>query len=160
ENAAETAIDLLTKGGCSAIFHAIDEQDVLRIMRSPYSMVASDGEIPVFGQASPHPRSYGTFARVLGVYVREKHVLTLEEAVRRMSGYPAQRLRIWDRGLLRPGMKADLVIFDPSRIADKSQYDKPHQYSVGVRDVMVNGKFTLRGESVTSERPGRILYGP
>jgi len=160
ENAAETAIELLTRGGCSAIYHAIDEQDVVRIMQSPYSMVASDGDIPVFGQASPHPRSYGTFTRVLGVYVREKHLLTLEEAVRRMSGYPAHRLKIWDRGLLRPGMKADLVIFDPATIADKSQYDKPHQYSVGVRDVMVNGKFTLRAESVTAERSGRILYGP
>ena len=117
ENAAETAIELLPKGGCSAIYHAINEDDVVRIMRSPYTMVASDGDIPVFGQASPHPRSYGTFARVLGVYVREKHVLTLEEAVRRMSGYPAERLKIWDRGLLRPGMKADVVMFDPDQVA-------------------------------------------
>lgn len=160
ENAAETAIDLLSKGGCSAIYHAINEEDVVRIMRSPYSMIASDGDIPVFGQASPHPRSYGTFARVLGVYVRDKHVLTLEEAVRRMSGYPAQRLKIWDRGLLRPGMKADLIVFDPATVGDKSQYDKPHQYSVGVRDVMVNGKFALRADKVTTDRPGRILYGP
>ena len=82
-------------------------------------MIASDGDIPVFGQASPHPRSYGTFARVLGVYVREKHVLTLEEAVRRMTGYPAPRLKMFDRGLLRPGMKADLVIFDPAVIATR-----------------------------------------
>ena len=101
------------KGGCSAIYHAINEDDVVRIMQSPYTMIASDGDIPVFGQASPHPRSYGTFARVLGVYVRDKHVLTLEEAVRRMSSYPAERLKIWDRGLLRPGMKADVVVFDP-----------------------------------------------
>ena len=90
ENAAETAIELQQKGGCSAIYHAISEDDVVRIMRSPYTMIASDGEIPVFGQAAPHPRSYGTFARVLGVYVREKKVLTLEEAVRRMSGYPGR----------------------------------------------------------------------
>ena len=110
-------------------------------MQSPYTMIASDGDIPVFGQASPHPRSYGTFARVLGVYVREKHVLTLEEAVRRMSSYPAERLKIWDRGLLRPGMKADVVVFDPETVGDRSQYDKPHQYSVGFRDVIVNGKF-------------------
>jgi len=123
-------------------------------------MIASDGEIPVFGRAAPHPRSYGTFARVLGVYVREQHVLTLEEAVRRMSGYPAQRLKIWDRGLLRPGMKADLVVFDPTRIADRATFDQPHQYSVGVRDVMVNGRFVLREEKVTAERPGRVLYGP
>jgi N-acyl-D-amino-acid deacylase len=160
ENAAETAMELVNKGGCSAIYHAINEDDVVRIMKSPYTMVASDGDIPVFGQASPHPRSYGTFARVLGVYVREKQVLTLEEAVRRMSGYPAERLKIWDRGLLRPGMKADIVIFSPATVGDRSQYDKPHQYSVGFRDVMVNGKFALRGESVTAERPGRVLYGP
>jgi dihydroorotase/N-acyl-D-amino-acid deacylase len=160
ENAAETAMDLVNRGGCSAIYHAINEDDVVRIMKSPYSMVASDGDIPVFGQASPHPRSYGTFARVLGVYVREKHVLTLEEAVRRMSGYPAERLKIWDRGLLRPGMKADIVVFDPAKVGDRSQYDKPHQYSVGFRDVIVNGKFALRSDAVTAERPGHVLYGP
>ena len=160
ENAAETAMGLVSKGGCSAIYHAINEADVVRIMQSPYTMVASDGDIPVFGQASPHPRSYGTFARVLGVYVREKHVLTLEDAVRRMSGYPAARLKIWDRGLLRPGMKADVVVFDPATVADRAQYDKPHQYSVGFRDVLVNGKFALRDDKVTAERPGRVLYGP
>jgi N-acyl-D-aspartate/D-glutamate deacylase len=142
------------------VYHAIGEDDVVRILRSPYTMIASDGEIPVFGRAAPHPRSYGTFARVLGVYVREQHVLTLEEAVRRMSGYPAQRLKIWNRGLLRPGMKADLVVFDPARIADRATFDRPHQYSVGVRDVMVNGRFVLREEKVTAERPGRVLYGP
>ena len=160
ENAAETAIELQSKGGCSAIYHAISEEDVVRIMRAPYTMIASDGEIPIFGQASPHPRSYGTFARVLGVYVREQHVLTLEDAIRKMSGYPAQRLKIWDRGLLRPGMKADVAIFDAATVADRAQYDKPHQYSVGFRDVIVNGKFALREGVVTGERPGRVLYGP
>jgi len=160
ENAADTAMELQQKGGCSAIYHAIQEDDVVRILRSPYTMIASDGEIPVFGQASPHPRSYGTFARVLGVYVREQHVLTLEEAVRRMSGYPAQRLKLWDRGLLRPGMKADVVVFDPEQIADRATYEKPHQYSVGVHEVVVNGKLVLHQDAVTSERPGRVLYGP
>jgi len=160
ENAADTAIELQSKGGCSAVYHAIQEDDVVRIMKSPYTMIASDGDIPVFGQAAPHPRSYGTFARVLGVYVREQKVLTLEEAVRRMSGFPAARLKIWDRGQLRPGMKADLVIFDPAKVADKAEYDKPHQYSVGFRDVMVNGVFALRNDAVTAERPGRVLYGP
>jgi len=160
ENAADTAIELQQKGGCSAIYHAIEEQDVVRILRSPYTMIASDGEIPVFGQAAPHPRSYGTFARVLGVYVREQHVLTLEDGVRRMSGYPAARLKLWDRGLLRPGMKADVVLFDPEKIAGRATFEKPHQYSVGVRDVIVNGKFVMRDDAVTSERPGRVLYGP
>lgn len=160
ENAAETAIELQSKGGCSAIYHAISEEDVVRIMRSPFTMIASDGEIPVFGKDAPHPRSYGTFARVLGVYVREKGVLSLEEGVRKMSGYPAARLKLWDRGILRPGMKADIVVFDPGKIADKSEFDKPHQYSAGVRDVLVNGRFALREGAVTADRLGRVLYGP
>jgi dihydroorotase/N-acyl-D-amino-acid deacylase len=160
ENAAETAMELQSKGGCSAIYHAISEEDVVRVLKSPYTMIASDGEIPVFGQAAPHPRSYGTFARVLGVYVREQKVLTLEDAVRRMSGYPAERLKIWDRGLLRPGMKADIIVFDPATVADKADFEHPHQYSVGVHQVIVNGKLVLHDDKVTAERPGRVLYGP
>src|SRR6202030_3638314 len=93
ENAAETAMELVNKGGCSAVYHAIDEPDVVRIMRSPFTMVASDGDIPVFGQAAPHPRSYGTFARVLGVYVREKRMILLEDAVHAREGTIAARMR-------------------------------------------------------------------
>jgi N-acyl-D-aspartate/D-glutamate deacylase len=129
-------------------------------MKSAYTMFASDGDIPVFGQAAPHPRSYGTFARVLGVYVREQKVISLEEAIRKMSGFPAERLKIYDRGMLRPGMKADVVVFDPATVGDRATYDKPHQYSVGVHQVIVNGKFVLRDDKVTAERPGRVLYGP
>jgi N-acyl-D-aspartate/D-glutamate deacylase len=84
----------------------------------------------------------------------------LEEGVRRMSSLPAERLKIWDRGILRPGMKADLVIFDPAVISDKATFEKPHQYSVGVRDVIVNGKLAMRDGKVTADRPGQILYGP
>ena len=160
ENASETVMELVSKGGCSAEYHAIEEQDVVRIMRSPYAMVASDGDIPVFGQAAPHPRSYGTFARVLGVYVREQKVIPLEEAVRKMSGYPAERLKIWDRGLLRPGMKADVVVFDPDKVGDRATYEKPHQYSVGFSEVIVNGKPALHEGKVTDARPGRVLLGP
>ncbi|MCU1260331.1 MAG: dihydroorotase [Bryobacterales bacterium] len=160
ENAADTAMELQRKGPCSAVYHAISEEDVERIMRSPYTMVASDGEIPVFGRAAPHARSYGTFARVLGVYVRERHVLTLEDAVRRMSGMPAERLKIADRGILRPGMKADVVVFDAATVSDKSTFEKPHQYSVGFRDVLVNGKAAVKDGKVTSERPGRVIFGP
>ena len=160
ENAAETAMALQDKGGCSAVYHAISEEDIDRVLRSPYTMIASDGDIPVFGKAAPHPRSYGTFARVLGVYVREKKLLTLEDAVRKMSGFPAERLKIWDRGLLRPGMKADIIVFDPATVADKAEFDKPHQYSVGVRDVMVNGRLVLQNGAVTAARPGKVLYGP
>jgi dihydroorotase/N-acyl-D-amino-acid deacylase len=160
ENAAETAMDLVSQGGCSAVYHAIAEADVVRIMRSPYAMVGSDGEIPVFGQQAPHPRSYGTFARVLGVYVREQHVISLEEAVRKMSGFPAERMKLWDRGLLLPGMKADVIVFDPATIADRATYEQPHQYSVGVNEVIVNGKLVLHQGKVTAERPGKVLLGP
>ena len=160
ENAAETAMDLQEKGGCSAVYHAIGEQDVERVLRYPFTMVASDGQITTFGKASPHPRSYGTFARVLGHYVRERKALTLEDAVRRMSALPAARLNLGDRGLLRPGMKADIAIFDAATIGDKATFTEPHQYAVGVRDVLVNGKAVLRDGKMSGERPGQVLYGP
>jgi dihydroorotase/N-acyl-D-amino-acid deacylase len=160
ENAAETAMDLVSKGGCSAVYHAIAEEDVVRIMRSPFAMVGSDGEIPVFGQQFPHPRSYGTFARVLGVYVREQHVISIEEAVRKMSGFPAARMKLWDRGMLLPGMKADVIVFDPAVVGDRATYQQPHQYSVGVNEAIVNGKLVLHEGKVTAERPGKVLLGP
>lgn len=160
ENAAEVAMELETRGGCQAIYHAISEEDVERILRSPFTMVASDGEIPIFGRAAPHPRSYGTFARVLGRYVRERKVLSLEEAVRRMTSMPAARLGLLDRGLLRPGMQADIAIFDPAKVGDKATFLQPHQYAEGFRDVFVNGKPVILGGKLTSDRPGRVLYGP
>jgi N-acyl-D-amino-acid deacylase len=159
-NAAETAMGLQTKGSCSAVYHAIGEPDVERIMKSPYTMIASDGDIPVFGKGAPHPRSYGTFARVIGVYVRERHVITMEEAIHKMSGMPAARLKFGDRGLIKSGMKADIVVFDPDKVIDKATFEKPHQYSEGFLDVLVNGKFALLDGKVTAERPGRVLYGP
>ena len=148
------------KGGCSTIYHSINEEDLIRILRYPFTMIASDGGIPTFGEDVPHPRSYGTFARVLGRYVREKQVLTLEDAVRRMSSLPASRFGIHDRGLLRPGMKADVVVFDPATVADKSEFGNPHQYAVGVKHVLVNGRLVLRDGKMTGERSGRVLYGP
>jgi dihydroorotase/N-acyl-D-amino-acid deacylase len=160
ENAAEVALELQTKGGCSTIYHAISEPDVERIMKYPGTMVATDGDAPVFGKGSPHPRSYGTFPRVLGVYVREKKILSLEDAVRRMTSLPADRLKLTNRGILRPGMIADIVIFDPDRIADKSEFTNPHQYSIGVRDLMINGEFVLREGRLTRVHSGRVLYGP
>ena len=160
ENAALTALELQLKGNCSAIYHAIGEDDLEQILHYPHTMIASDGGIPTFGEDVPHPRNYGTFARVLGRYVRERKVLTLEEAVRRMTSLPASRFRIMDRGLLRPGMKADIAIFDPATVADKSEFAKPHQYSVGFYSVIVNGKVVLQDQKMTQARPGRVLYGP
>ncbi len=160
ENAAETAIDVQLRGGCQAIFHAISEEDVERILRHPQTMIASDGEIPAFGEGAPHPRSYGTFVRVLGRYVRERKTLSLEEAVRKMTSLPAARVRLSDRGLLKPGMKADVAVFDPARVADTATFLKPHQYAVGVRDVFVNGKPVVLDGIMTGERSGVVLYGP
>jgi dihydroorotase/N-acyl-D-amino-acid deacylase len=160
ENAAETLMEVQHSGGCSAVYHAISEDDVERILRYPFTMIGSDGEVPQFGVGVPHPRSYGTFARVLARYVRERHTLTLEDAVHRMSGIPADRLKLFDRGLLRPGMKADVVVFNPATVEDKADFANPHQYAVGFKYVLVNGRVVIDDAKLTSERPGRILYGP
>lgn len=160
ENAADAAMDLLMRGSCQTVYHAIAEPDIERILKYPWTMIGSDGEVPIFGRGVLHPRSYGTFARVLGVYVRERKVITLEDAVRKMSSLPAQRLRLFDRGLLRPGMKADVVIFDPATVADQAVFGNPHQYAVGFSHVLVNGELILDEGKITDRRPGRILYGP
>jgi N-acyl-D-amino-acid deacylase len=160
ENAAETVMSIVERGGARGIFHAISDQDLERIIVCPLTMIASDGEVPIFGQASPHPRSYGTFARVLAVYVREKGLLTLEEAVRKMTSLPAWRLRLGDRGILRPGMKADITVFDPARVRDAATYDKPHQYAEGFPVVVVNGQVIYENGAMTAARPGMVLFGP
>ena len=160
EHAAETVLWIVQQGGCQGIFHAMSEDDVVRIMRHPATMIASDGEVPTFGRGNPHPRSYGTFARVLGVYVREKSVLTLEEAVRRMTSLPAARIGLGDRGILRAGMKADMAVFDPARVADRATFEAPHQYAEGFQWVLVNGQVVFDGKDMTTARPGRVLYGP
>jgi len=159
-NAAEVVIWIVQQGGCQGIFHAMSERDLVRILRHPVTMIASDGEIPIFGRANPHPRSYGTFARVLGVYVREKKVLTLEDAVRRMSAAPAARLGLADRGVLRPGLRADLAVFDAATVKDTATFQKPHQYAEGFSHVIVNGQIVYENGEMTSARPGRVLYGP
>ena len=159
-NAAETLLEIQHSGGCQAVFHAISEEDLERILRYPFTMAGSDGEIPQFGVGAPHPRSYGTFARLLARYVRERHTLTLEDAVHRMSGITAQRLKLYDRGLIRPGMKADIAVFDPTTVADKATFENPHQYAVGFKYVLVNGRLIIDNGELTSQRPGRVLYGP
>jgi N-acyl-D-amino-acid deacylase len=136
------------------------EEDLQRIIVHPAAMIASDGEVPLFGQGAPHPRSYGTFARVLAVYVREKRLLTLEEAVRKMSSFPAARIGLADRGVLRPGMKADIAVFDPARVRDAATFEQPHQYAEGFSHVIVNGQIVYENGAMTAARPGRVLYGP
>jgi len=160
ENAAATALWLVEQGGCSGIFHAIDEQDLQRILRHPATMIGSDGEVPIFGEASPHPRSYGTFARVLGRYVRELKTITLEDAVHKMSAFPAQRIGLADRGVLREGLKADIAVFDPGTVRDLATFERPHQYAEGVSYVIINGQLAFESGKMTAARPGRILLGP
>ena len=160
EGAADAALWLTEQGGCSGIFHAIGDEDLERILRHPATMIGSDGEIPIFGTAHPHPRSYGTFARVLAVYVRDRRTLRLEEAVRKMTSFPAQRLGLTDRGLLRPGMKADLVVFDPARVRDRATFEQPHQYAEGFSLVATNGQVVFENGAMTAARPGAVLYGP
>jgi N-acyl-D-amino-acid deacylase len=160
ENAAETAMWIVMEGGCQGIFHAISEEDLQRILVHPATMIGSDGEVAIFGQNVPHPRSYGTFVRVLGRYVRDLKLLSLESAVQKMSAFPAQRLGLADRGVLKQGLKADLAVFDPARVADTATFEKPHSYAAGVSTVIVNGEVVFEQEAMTPARPGRVLYGP
>ena len=159
-DAADSALWIMDNGDCGAIFHAISEDDVQRVIRHPASMIASDGRVTVFGRAIPHPRGYGTFPRVLGRYVRELNVVSLEEAIRKMTSFPAQRIGLRERGLLRVGMKADAVIFNPRTVRDRATYDAPHQYAEGFAAVIVNGQVVFENGKMTGARPGRLLYGP
>jgi N-acyl-D-amino-acid deacylase len=150
----QTIFDLMDAGGASMIYKLMGDQDIERIMRWQWTAIASDGGVAQLGVGSPHPRSYGTNARVLGVYVRDKKVLTLEDAIRRMTSLPARTFKLQDRGLLKPGMAADLVVFNAARVPDQATFAKPHAYSTGFDVVLVNGKVAVDGGKVTDERGG------
>ncbi|MBO9593816.1 MAG: D-aminoacylase [Niabella sp.] len=151
---ALTVIDIMMSGGASAVFHGMGEEDVRYIMKYPYNMFASDASIRILNEGMPHPRGYGTNARVLAKYVRDEKVLTLEEAIRRMTSLPAQKFNLADRGLLKEGMAADIVIFDPGKVQDLATFEKPHAYSTGFQYVLVNGKVTVDGGKHTGVRAG------
>lgn len=157
---ALTVIDIMIAGGASAIFHGMGEEDIKRIMKYPFNMFASDASIRVFNSGMPHPRGYGTNARVLSKYVREEKVISLEEAVRRMTSLPAQKFQLKDRGLLKEGLAADIVIFDENEVKDLSTFDKPHAYSRGFHFVLVNGVITIDNSKHTGSRAGKPLFGP
>ena len=155
---------LSENGTVSAVYHSMSEQDVAYAMRQPWLAIGSDGtainptDFPWSGK--PHPRFYGAHARVLGKYVRDEHVLTLADAVRKMTSLPANILGLRDRGVLRPEMAADIVIFNPETVADRATFESPHQYATGIEYVLVNGVLTIdRGEH-TGARAGQILLGP
>ncbi len=160
ETGIELVIELQLKGGFSAIYHAMDERDVIRIMQHPLAMIETDGDPVSYGVGFPHPRSYGAFPRVLARYVRELEVITLEEAVRKMTSMPADQFNLQGRGRIAEGAYADIVIFDAETIEDKATFVDPHRYPVGIDHVMVNGKFVLKNGALTGERPGQWLKGP
>ena len=157
QNGADLVIEAQTRGGANAVYHVLDEADVRRIMRHPQVMIASDGRLSTPGDGHPHPRAYGTFPRVLGKYVRAEHVLTLEQAVRKMTGMPAARLGLKDRGTLRAGAMADVTVFDPRTIADRATFDDPHQYATGVEYVLVNGTMAVDSARFVDARSGSVL---
>lgn len=155
--AVDLVIEGVQRGGAGMVYHVMDEGDVQRIMRYPWTAIASDGSLSQPGQAAPHPRNYGTFPRVLGRYVRELKVLTLPDAIRKMTSLPAGRLGLTDRGRIAEGLMADLVVFDPATVADRATFTAPHQYPVGIDYVVVNGQVEVEAGTMTAARAGRVL---
>jgi dihydroorotase/N-acyl-D-amino-acid deacylase len=161
----EALIKLFAESNSSpgVIFFSMNEADVQTALRQPWVSVGSDSGSPSAAaratQSAVHPRAYGTFPRVVGHYVRDEKLFSLEEAVRKTTSQAADRVHLADRGILRPGMKADIIVFDPATIRDAATYDAPHQFSEGVSDVIVNGVVVLRDGVVTKSLPGKVLRG-
>jgi N-acyl-D-aspartate/D-glutamate deacylase len=151
------------RGAIPALYYHHKEEDMQYALKMPFVSIGTDGSAMTAdagSRGSPHPRSFGTFARLMGRYVRDEKVLTLEDAVRKATSANARKVRLYDRGVLRPGMWADVTVFNPETIADKATYENPYQYAVGVSYVIVNGKLVIDGARHTGARPGAILYGP
>lgn len=160
EAGIDLVIDLQLAGGFSAIYHIMDEADVIRIMQHPLAMIETDGDNVGYGVGYPHPRTYGAFPRVLARYVRELGVITLEEAVMKMTSMPARWLGQSERGVIAEGMLADVAVFDPDVIQDRATFTDPHQYSVGIENLLVNGVPVIRDGGLTGAKPGRWIRGP
>ncbi|MEM9329244.1 MAG: D-aminoacylase [Bacteroidota bacterium] len=160
ENGAELVIEAQLAGGASCIYFAMSEEDVDRIMQHPMTMIASDGRLVRPGMGHPHPRWYGTYPRVLGHYSRDRGLLPLKEAIRKMTSLPAQRLGLTDRGVIAEGAFADIAIFDPDKVVDKATFEAPHQYPEGLPFVIVNGAVIVDQGAFTETRSGRVIYGP
>jgi N-acyl-D-amino-acid deacylase len=166
QNPPDTVFDLLLEenGAIAALYFVMTEENVRYALPQAWVSIGSDGAavnpVGMLGQGKPHPRWYGTFPRVLGKYVREEKVLTLEDAIRKMTSLAARQMGIHDRGLLREGMYADVVVFDAEHVTDKATFTDPHQYPTGIEYVIVNGKVVIEQSKHTGVRPGKILYGP
>jgi len=164
DNEIETILDMMVAGGAtgytqgaSMIYNYMSNEDVDTIFRYPNAAIASDGTIIAHGRGQPHPRSYGTNARILADFVRERQILTLEDAVRRMTSLPARTFSFHDRGIIRPGFVADLVMFDPKLVNDRATFEDPHQYSEGFDVVVVNGEVAVADGELTDLRAGRFI---
>jgi N-acyl-D-amino-acid deacylase len=153
----ELIFEIAASGGASGVFHSMSEKDVRRFQQDPYTMFASDSSVRTYPVGVPHPRGYGNSTRVLSEYVREQKLLSLSEAIRRMTALPARQFRLKDRGVIRPGAWADLVIFDPAKVRDNATFTEPHQYATGYRYVLVNGSVVVKDDRHTGSRPGRIV---
>ena len=153
----DVAIEMLEKGGAPIISFNMSEKDLEALMQQPWTMTSTDGGLVKFGEGNEHPRAYGAFPRKLRRYALDKSVITLEEAVRTSSSLAAQVFAIPDRGVLKPGAYADVIVFDPATVADTATYQKPHSYSVGIDDVFVNGKPAVAGGQIVAQRAGRVL---
>ena len=156
---ATTILDMMVAGGAQMVYHSMNEEDVRYIIKYPFNMVGADGGVSN-GKGFPHPRTYGTNARVLGKYVREEKLISLEEAIRRMTSLAAQKFQLKDRGLLKEGYAADIVIFNEKEVNDKATFEQPHQFSVGFYYLLVNGKLVLAEGKHNGTKSGTPLYGP
>ena len=153
----EMILDIQRNGGASGVFHGMNEEDLQKFMRHPNTMVACDSGLRKLGEGVPHPRGYGNNARVLGRYVRELKALRLEDAIRKMTSLPANAFRLKERGELREGNWADIVVFDPEKVSDPATYNDPHHYAVGIPYVLVNGVPVIKDNEHTRARPGMVL---
>ena len=162
----DAVMDLVVadRGESSVITSIMDENDVRTAMRHPLVGVGTDSSAKAedgkLAESKSHPRAWGSFPRILGTFVRDEHVLTLEEAIRKMTSKAAARVHLTDRGILRPGMTADITVFDPATIRDVATFENPNHYSTGVKHVFVNGRRIVADGAITSERPGPPLPGP
>lgn len=153
----EAAREMMLAGGASMVYHFMSDDDVDRIMKHPHVAIASDSSLLTMGEGVPHPRGYGNNARVLGEYVRVRHVIPIEEAIRKMTSLPAAQFHFAQRGLVKEGYAADLVVFDPAAVSDRATFEQPHAYASGIPYVFVNGVAVVSKGEQTSARPGTVL---
>lgn len=159
DGGVDAIIDLELNGGFLAIYHEMDDQDVINILKHPHAMIETDGDlVRPFGSVFPHPRSYGAFPRVIARYVRELKALTLEEAIKKMTSMPANQIKQYNRGRIQEGAYADLIVFDMERIQDKATYTDSKKYSEGIEQMLVNGVYIIKNSKLTNNTPGIWLH--